>query len=220
MKEVSELMGEMETPNAQPSEISVGPLPAKVVDLDRIEEAVRILLGALGQTGKAEVMAATPRRVAELYSEFMNPSNIDIEREFKVFENPGVTDLIIINDVHFVSICEHHLAPTLGVAHFAYVPDKYIVGYSKVKKALNYLARQPQLNERLVVESLDFVAERIQPKGIALVLQSQHCCIALRTNAPMQEVVTVSDFRGVLKREPYRVEFWSTVTAHKPVFMA
>jgi GTP cyclohydrolase I len=194
-------------------------LPAKEVDLGSAEEAVHLLLRALGQQSKPEVMARTPRRVAELYNEFINPGNIDIEADFKLFENPGMSDMIIVNDVHYVSICEHHLAPAFGVAHLAYIPDKYIVGYSKLKKALNYLARQPQLNERLLVDSLNFVEERLKPKGLALVLRSVHCCIALRTNAPMQEIVTVSDFRGLMRDQPYRGDFWTTATAQKPIFM-
>lgn len=196
-----------------------GPLPPKKVDVDGIEIAVEGLLRALGQDGNDEVMTNTPRRVAELYSESINPSAIDIEAQFKLFPNPGITDLIIVNDVHYVSICEHHLSPAFGVAHCAYIPGEHIVGYSKLKKALNYLARQPQLNERLVVDSLDFVEERLRPKGIALVLRSVHCCIAVRTNAPMQEVVTVSDFRGELRDAPFRNQFWDTVMATKPVFL-
>jgi len=203
----------------KPTNSGEQPLPPKPLDLDGVERATRGLLEALGQSGKPEVMSKTPRRVAELYSEFMNPGNIDIEADFKIFENPGLGDMVIVNDVHYVSICEHHLAPAFGVGHLAYVPDQYVVGYSKLKKALNYLARQPQLNERLVVNSLDFVSARLRPKGIALVLRSVHCCIALRSNGPMQELVTVSDFRGVLRDNPLRGEFWSTVMASKPVFL-
>jgi len=207
------------TADVKPLSSGEKPLPPKPLDLDGIERATRMLLEALGQAGKPEVMGKTPRRVAELYSEFVNPGNIDIEADFKIFENPGMKHMIIVNDVHYVSMCEHHLAPAFGVGHLAYVPDKYVVGYSKLKKALNYLARQPQLNERLVVDSLDFVCERLRPKGIALVLRSVHCCIALRSNGPMQELVTVSDFRGFLSEGPERSEFWSTVMASKPVFL-
>jgi GTP cyclohydrolase I len=195
------------------------PLGAKTLDIDGVERAVSALLLSLGQGEKAEVMQNTPRRVAELYAECINPGYVDIEADFKLFENPGVNDLIIVNDVHYVSVCEHHLAPAFGVGHLAYIPDQYIVGYSKLKKALNYLARQPQLNERLVVDSLDFVEARLAPKGIGLILRSAHCCIALRSNAPMQELVTVSAIRGALKNEPYRTTFWQSALANKPLFL-
>jgi GTP cyclohydrolase I len=195
------------------------PLPPKHVNLDQIESAVTRILEALGQHDNEEVQQNTPRRVAELYSEFINPSNVDIEGEFKLFPNPGMTDLVIVNDVHYASICEHHLAPAFGVAHLAYIPDESIVGYSKLKKALNYMARQPQLNERLLVESLDFVEARLQPRGIALILRSVHCCIALRTNAPMQEIVTVADFRGELREAHHRSAVWQSALAAKPVFL-
>lgn len=194
-------------------------LPPKALDIDGIEQAATLLLQALGQTDKAEVMRNTPRRIAELYAESLNPSYVDVELELKTFDNPGIHDLVLVNDVHYVSLCEHHLAPTFGVAHLAYIPDERIVGYSKLKKALNYLARQPQLNERLLAASLDFVEERLQPRGIALALRSVHCCIALRANAPMQELVTVADFRGELREAQHRSVFWASVFANKPVFL-
>jgi GTP cyclohydrolase IA len=194
-------------------------LPPKPVDLDRVEAAVTELLIGLGQGDKDEVMARSPRRVAELYAQAINPPDIDVEAELKTFDNPGMDDLIIVNDVHYVSLCEHHLAPAFGVAHLAYVPEAKVVGYSKLKKGLNYLARQPQLNERLLVQVLDFVEERLQPRGLALVLRSVHCCIALRTNAPSQEVVTVSGYRGALRESPWRQTFDQTWTTAKPLFL-
>lgn len=197
-----------------------GRLPAKPVDKISIEQSVRLLLEALGQLEKPDVVSHTPRRVAELYAEFINPSSIDIEDDFKLFENPGMTDMVMVNNVHYVSMCEHHLAAAFGVAHVAYIPDKYVAGYSKMKKALNYLSRQPQLNERLVVDATTFLEKRIQPKGIAMVLRSVHSCMALKSNAPSQEVVTVSDFRGMMRQEPYRTAFWNTTMIQKPLFLA
>ncbi len=195
------------------------PLPPKPVDVDVIENAIAELLRGLGQGDKSEVMAQTPRRVAELYAQTINPGDIDIEEDFKVFENPGMQDLVLVNDVHYVSMCEHHLAPAFGIAHLGYVPDRKVAGYSKLKKGLNYLARQPQLNERLVVDAVDFLEARLQPKGIGLVLRSAHCCIALRTNAPSQEVVTVFERRGVLREEPYWQPLWQSAVAEKPSFL-
>lgn len=195
------------------------PLPAKPLDRDRMEAAVTELLIGLGQDGKAEVMANTPRRVVDLWEETVNAAWIDIESDFTVFEHEGYEDMIVVNDAHYVSYCEHHLAPAFGVAHFAYLPAGYIVGYSKVKKALNYLARQPQLNERLVTGALDFVEARLQPRGIALVLRSVHTCLACKANAPSQEVVTVQDLRGDMREDPYRREFMASVYASAPRFL-
>jgi len=198
---------------------STTPLPPKPVDLDMVENAITDLLRGLGQGDKPEVMAQTPRRVAELYAQSINPGDIDIEQEFKVFDNPGLHDLVLVNDVHYVSYCEHHLAPAFGVGHLGYVPDQKVAGYSKLKKALNYLSRQPQLNERLVVDAVNFLEERLQPKGIGLILKSAHCCIALRTNAPSQEVVTVAELRGALREEQYRMPLWSSALAGQPSFL-
>jgi GTP cyclohydrolase IA len=196
------------------------PLPPKLIDLPDIEAATRALLIALGQGGKTDVMEATPRRVAELYAEVINPAAIDIEIPWRLFPNDcGYDDLITVTDTHYVSYCEHHLAPAFGVAHFAYVPGPWITGYSKVKKGLNYLARQPVLNERLLVDVLDVLEKVIQPLGVALVLRSTHCCLAMKANAPAQEIVTVQGFRGVLRTDPYRREFMEAAWSRPPTFV-
>lgn len=196
------------------------PLPPKILDLGGIEQSTRDLLIALGQGDKREVMENTPDRVAQMYAEIINPANIDIESSWKMFPNTiGYDDLIVVQDTHFVSMCEHHLAPAFGIAHFAYVPDQFITGYSKVKKGLNYFARQPQLNERLLVDTLDALERIIQPKGVALQLRSTHCCLALKSNAPAQEVVTVQGFRGVLRNDPYRREFMEMTCQRNPSFL-
>jgi GTP cyclohydrolase IA len=210
----------MTTTSADPRQDGREPLPAKPLDRDRAEAAIRELLYALGQGDKAEVMENTPRRVTDLYEEQINAPWVDIEPGFKVFEANGYSELIIVNDCHYVSMCEHHLAPAFGVAHFSYIPDGYVVGYSKIKKALNYLARQPQLNERLVEGALDFVEERLRPAGIGLVLRSIHTCLACKANAPSQEVVTVQGLRGQLKEDPWRREFMASVYAAPPSFLA
>lgn len=200
------------------------PLPPKPVRLDEIEDGVRRLLVGLGQSDKREIMDNTPRRVAEMYQDIINAPWCDIEIPWKCFPNEDadgtklMDDLVIVTDCHYVSLCEHHLAPALGIAHFAYVPDKKITGYSKIKKGLNYLARQPQLNERLLKNTLDVVEKVLEPLGVALVLQSTHTCLACKANAPSQEVVTVQGFRGYLKEDPYRREFLATSYGKRPVF--
>ena len=195
-------------------------LPPKALDRERIEGAVHELLIGLGQGDKSEVMANTPRRVTDLYEEQINAPWVDIEGAFKVFPNDvGYDDLITVNDAHYVSLCEHHLAPAFGVAHFTYVPDRWLTGYSKIKKGLNYLARQPTLNERLLTGTLDFVEAHLRPKGAALVLRSVHTCLACKSNGPGQEIVTVQGFRGCLRDDPYRREFMASVYATKPLFL-
>ncbi len=195
------------------------PLPPKPVDLDLIEEGMRKVLLGLGQSAKDEVMKNTPRRIAEMYADVINAPWCDIEIPWKTFENPGIDDLIIVTDCHYITMCEHHLAPSQGVAHFAYVPDKRITGYSKVKKALNYLSRQPQLNERLLVDAVNALTLVLEPKGLGLILHSTHMCLVCKSNAPSQEVVTVQKFTGVLQSDPYRRDFLAAAYASKrPVF--
>ena len=199
-------------------------LPPKTVSLDDIEDGVRRLLIGLGQDSKQEVMENTPRRVAEMYQDIINAPWCDIEIPWKCFPNEDedgsrlTDDLVVVTDCHYVSICEHHLAPALGIAHFAYVPDKLITGYSKVKKGLNYLARQPQLNERLLKQTLDTVESVLKPRGVGLVLQSTHMCLVCKSNSPAQEIVTVQGFRGCLKEEPYRRDFLDVAYGKRPVF--
>jgi GTP cyclohydrolase IA len=199
-------------------------LPPKSVSMNEIEDGVRRVLIGLGQAEKTEIMENTPRRVAEMYQDIINAPWCDIEIPWKCFSNLDsdgkklTEDLVIVTDCHYVSLCEHHLAPALGIAHFAYVPNEKITGYSKIKKGLNYLARQPQLNERLLKHTLDVVEKVLEPSGVALILQSTHTCLACKANAPSQEVVTVQGFRGSLKEDPFRREFLSTVYGKRPVF--
>lgn len=199
-------------------------LPPKPVSINDIEDGIRRLLIGLGQGDKREIMENTPRRVAEMYQDIINAPWCDIEIPWKCFPNQDtdgkklMEDMIIVTDCHYVSLCEHHLAPALGIAHFAYVPNEKITGYSKIKKGLNYLARQPQLNERLLKQTLDVVEQVLQPKGCALVLQSTHTCLTCKSNAPSQEVVTVQGFRGVMKEESFRREFLTTAYGKRPVF--
>lgn len=195
------------------------PLAPKLLDLDRIEAATRQLLIALAQEGKPEVMASTPARVAQMWAEVVNPAAVDIEIPWKTFPNDcGYDDLIVVSDVHYVSYCEHHLAPALGVAHFGYIPGDRLTGYSKVKKALNYLARQPCLNERLLTDTLAAIESVLEPVGSALMLRSVHTCLALKASAPAQEVVTVQGFRGKCREDPWRREFMEAAWSRPPSF--
>jgi GTP cyclohydrolase I len=199
-------------------------LPPKGLSVDQIEDAIERLLRGLGQADKHEVMVNTPRRVAEMYQDIINAPWCDIEIPWKCFANLDadgeklIDDLIVVTDCHYVSLCEHHLAPALGIAHFAYVPNEKITGYSKVKKGLNYIARQPQLNERLIKHTLDVLEQVLAPRGCGLILQSMHTCLACKANAPSQEVVTVQGFRGCLKEDPFRREFLATAYGKRPSF--
>lgn len=195
-------------------------LPPKDVSMDLVEDGVKKILQGLGQSDKEEVMRNTPRRVAELYQDLINAPWCDIEVPWKCFPNPGVSDMIMITDCHYISMCEHHLAPALGVAHFAYIPKERITGYSKIKKALNYVARQPQLNERILVDSLNILEEVLEPRGVGLVFHSVHMCLIFKANAPSQEIVTIQDFRGEMKNDPYRRDLLSTAYGKRPVFGA
>lgn len=196
-------------------------LPPKPLDPIKLEDGYRLILEGLGQEDKEEVMKNTPRRVADLLAETINAGWADVQEVFTTFDNPHgqYDDLILVNDVHYVSMCEHHLAPAFGVAHFAYVPGDKVVGYSKIKKGLNYVARGPQLNERILVDTLNIVEQQVEPLGCALILDSVHCCIALRSNGPAQEVVRVQGFRGKLREDPYRREFVESANRNKPLFL-
>lgn len=194
-------------------------LPPHDIDPAKIEAGYRMVLDGLGQATKPEVMDNSPRRIADMLVEMVNPGWVDVDEAFKTFENPGMDDMVIVNDVHYVSMCEHHLAPAFGVAHVAYIPDERVVGYSKLKKGLNYVARGPQLNERILVTTLDIIEQQVAPLGVALVLQSVHCCIAVRSSGPAQEIVTVQGFRGRLRDDPWRREFYETTLARKPLFL-
>lgn len=171
------------------------------VDLARIERAVREILAAVGENPEREGLADTPARVARAYAELLSGLHDGAERHLaRVFDHaaPG-DDLVVVRDIDFQSMCEHHLLPFRGKAHVAYLPaNGKVVGLSKIARTVDVFARRPQLQERLTANIADAIAEHLGARGVAVVVTAEHLCMQLRGARKQQADMVTTAFRGVL----------------------
>lgn len=161
------------------------------------------------------VPVGTPERIASMYAEFFIPPDQYREPPFKftMFPNEeGIDDLVIVKDIHFFSMCEHHLIPFFGTAHVGYLPHEKIVGLSKIPRVVDWYARRPQLQERLTAQIANFIREQLRPKGVIVVIEARHLCVAMRGIKSINAVTVTSALRGVFLAQPNaRQEFFSLI---------
>jgi GTP cyclohydrolase IA len=153
------------------------------IDTERIEAAVAELLAAIGEDTTRAGLVSTPRRVAEAYADFF--SGLDVDPQSHLAEAIELGDgelgeLVLLRDLEFRSICEHHLLPFIGTAHLAYIPDRRVVGLGKLPRVLDTLASRPQLQERLTEELASALDEGLAPLGVLVVLDAVHGCVSAR----------------------------------------
>ena len=183
-----------------------------MIDQERIARAVREVLEAVGEDPRREALLDTPSRVAATYAELLSGLDADPRDELSVTFEEGGEELVVVRDLPFASLCEHHLLPFVGVAHIGYVPKGRIVGVSKLAKALQVLARRPQVQERLTNQIVDAVQETLKPGGVAALLRAEHTCMTIRgVRAPGASIVT-SAHRGSFRQDAgARAEFLTLV---------
>ena len=167
------------------------------MDMPRIENAVREILLAVGEDPNRAGLLDTPARVARMYAEVFWGLHRDIKKDIKVFNEPGNDEMILIGDIPFYSMCEHHLLPFFGKAHVVYIPrEGRILGLSKVARIVDTLSRKPQLQERLTSEIADTVLEAVNPQSVCVVIEAEHLCMTMRgIRKPGSKTVT-SAMRG------------------------
>ncbi len=175
------------------------------VDRARAELAAADLLAALGIDLSREEAAGTPRRIARMYEELLTPQPFNAT----TFENDaGYDELVLVRDIPFHSLCQHHLLPFIGVAHVAYLPGDRILGLSKLARVVELFARRLQVQERLTKQIATWLQEHLAPKGVGVVLEAEHMCMSIRgVRAPGARTVT-SALHGGLRDDPRtRAEF-------------
>jgi GTP cyclohydrolase IA len=179
------------------------------VDLDRATRAVADLLGALGIDRHREELAETPARVAHAYAELLSPEPF----EATTFPNDeGYDELVMVRDIPFASLCEHHLLPFTGVAHVGYLPADRLLGLSKMARVVAHFARRLQVQERLTTQVVDWLAANLQPKGVGVVLEAEHACMSLRGVRANGARTVTSALAGVIRNdERARGEFFALV---------
>jgi GTP cyclohydrolase I len=179
--------------------IELSPLPDPGrVDVERAQRAARDLLEALGADLEDEGLRDTPRRVAAAYAELLTPEPFDMT----TFPNEeGYDELVVVRDIPFHSLCMHHLLPFHGTATVAYIPGERIIGLSKLARVVDLFARDLQVQERLTTQVARWLEERLQPKGVGVVLEAEHMCMSLRgVQKPGARTVT-SALHGLVRED-------------------
>jgi GTP cyclohydrolase IA len=183
------------------------------VDKEAIQQAVRTILRAIGESPEREGLIATPRRIAEMYEELFSGLHADPMALLATgFEEEKHKEMVIVKDIPFASMCEHHFIPFRGLAHVGYIPQGRIVGISKIARVVETLARRPQVQERLTSQIADLLMEGLRARGAAVVIDAEHLCMTIRgVKKPGSHVVT-SATRGIFRENPStRAEFLSLV---------
>ena len=167
-----------------------------VVDVDAAAAAVRALLVALGQDPDSEHLRETPQRVALAYEEFLTPEPF-VPTTFP--NDEGYDELVLVRDIPFHSLCEHHLLPFSGVAHVGYLPAARILGLSKLARVVEHFARGLQVQERLTKQIGDWLDARLAPKGVGVVLEADHLCMSLRGVEAVGSRTITSSLHGLVR---------------------
>ena len=183
------------------------------IDKDRIRAAVRELLLAIGEDPDREGLVETPRRIAESYAEIFGGVQQNPNGLLRVGFEEGHDEMVVLRDIPFYSMCEHHLLPFHGIAHVAYVPRGRVVGISKIARLVDVLARRPQLQERLTSRIADSLMEALEPDGTAVAIEAEHLCMTMRgVKKPGSRMVT-SAMRGTFQSQvETRQEFLAFVS--------
>ena len=169
------------------------------VDLPRIERAVREILLAVGEDPDREGLVETPARVARMYAEMFSGLKQDPREHVRKFFVEQYDEVVLVRDISFCSMCEHHLLPFMGVAHVAYIPHGRVVGLSKVARVVEVLSRRPQVQERMTEEIANLLVEELGAKGVAVVIEATHSCMTIRgIKKPGSSMVT-SAMKGVFR---------------------
>ena len=169
------------------------------MDLPRIEQAVRDILTALGEDPDRPGLMGTPGRVARMYAELFHGLHVDARQHLSHYFQEDYDEIVCLRNIPFHSICEHHLMPFVGQAHVAYLPDKRVVGVSKLARVVETLAHQPQVQERLTKQIADILDEELQARGVAVMMEASHTCMTIRGVHKPGSVMVTSAIRGLFR---------------------
>ena len=172
------------------------------VDSKRIEKAVNEILLAVGEDVEREDLKETPERVARMYAELLAGMHEDPKEHLLSVFSENYDEIVLLRNIPFYSICEHHLMPFIGSAHVAYLPSGAILGISKLARIVDCFARRLQAQERLTYQIADFIMNNLKTQGVAVVLEASHSCMTIRGIKKPGSVMVTSAVRGIFKRDP------------------
>lgn len=172
------------------------------MDKERIQNAVREILIAVGEDPDREGLLETPKRVANMYEEIFAGLTEDPKQHIKLFNEQSNDEMVIVKDIPFYSMCEHHLLPFFGKAHIGYIPsDNKIIGLSKLARIVDNFAKKPQVQERLTSDIADFLNDNLQPNGVAVIMEAEHMCMTMRGARAAGSKTQTSALRGIMRTD-------------------
>jgi GTP cyclohydrolase I len=184
------------------------------VDLQAIEGAVRTILRAVGEDPDRPGLLDTPRRVARMYREMFAGLHRDPSRHLKVTFPEDYDELVLVRDIRFTSMCEHHLLPFSGVAHVAYLPKGRVTGLSKIARVVEEVALRPQVQERMTQTIADLIERELESSGVAVVIEAEHSCMSIRGIRKPGSLTVTSALRGTFRTNAAsRAEVMSLILA-------
>lgn len=173
------------------------------IDTGRIEKAVREIIEALGEDPLREGLAETPERVARFYEEVFEGIHTDPGEVIDAFfGEEHYQEIVMVREIPFYSMCEHHLVPFHGLAHVAYMPQGRVTGLSKMARLVDGFARRPQMQERLTAQVADCLNDRLDPLGVLVVIEAEHLCMSMRGVRKPGAVTVTSAVRGIMESNP------------------
>ena len=183
------------------------PIPTEPVDLPRIERAVREILAAVGEDPNREGLVETPARVARMYAELFSGLRATPGKHLQRVFPENYDELVLVKDISFNSMCEHHLLPFIGNAHVGYLPRGKVVGLSKLARVVEEVSHRPQVQERMTHQIADLLQQELDPKGVIVVIEAAHSCMTIRGVRKPGSMTITSAVRGLFKtNHPSRAE--------------
>lgn len=167
-----------------------------------IEEAVKVILDAIGEDVNRDGLKETPKRVAKMYAEVFSSVREKEFTNYKVFPSMNDDDMVLVKDIEFYSMCEHHLLPFYGKAHVAYIPaDNKVLGLSKVARMVEFCAKRPNVQEDLTIQIANLLTEKVKTKGVAVSIEAEHMCMSMRGAKARGSMTKTFHYEGVFKED-------------------
>ena len=183
-----------------------------MVDQAKNQKAVALIIEAIGDDPKREGLQNTPQRVAEMYAELFSGLGRDPKEELATGFGEGHREMVVVKDIPFYSLCEHHLLPFYGLAHVGYIPNVNgrVVGASKLARVVEIFAKRPQIQERMTTQIADAIMAGLKPDGVGVIIQAEHLCMIMRGIKKPKSAIITSALRGAFRNRPEtRAEFFA-----------
>ncbi len=174
-------------------------MPPRQVDEERIARAVREILIAIGEDPDRDGLRDTPARVARMYAELLGGLHEDPAEHLQKFFAESYDEVVLVRDISFCSMCEHHLLPFMGKVHIAYLPNGRVIGLSKLARVVDVVSRRPQVQERMTETIADLLMQHLEAKGVAVVIEAVHTCMTIRGVRKPDSVCVTSAIRGIFR---------------------